>query len=306
MACDPTTLIDQAKCIEAKLPNGLQIPALIYLAAIKAGVSTDPSFLVSQANCIECGVPIGQQLPVLVALAALISGDSVDTTSLSDRAKCMECIPAGAEWAVVLSNFCSHFSGSDCTAETLGANAKCIECGMMAGTQIPVLIWIFAKLAGVSTDAQSLVNLSNCVSCGISPGLFLRVLISLTCDFFLSNPSTFKTFTSGLLDPAFSIAVNHGLGKVPEIIQLGVRCVANDAQTGYVAGDELYFGSFDLFQVLPLFAWFPTTTQILVTTTGFVPGQEADCSLQSKAGGGSNSPSDVRNFKLVVYAIAFP
>lgn len=74
MACDPTTLVDQAKCIECGIPTGMQLPVLIALAAQIAGVSADPQTLMNLAKCDECQVPVGLEWPVLIALACQIAG----------------------------------------------------------------------------------------------------------------------------------------------------------------------------------------------------------------------------------------
>lgn len=68
MACDPATLVDAAKCIECGIPQGMQLPVLIYLAAQIAGTSTDPAILIENAKCIECGIPQGMQLAVLISI----------------------------------------------------------------------------------------------------------------------------------------------------------------------------------------------------------------------------------------------
>lgn len=187
MPCDPQALADSAVCVEAKVPTGRIVPALIYLAAVRAGLSTDPAVLTAAANCIECGIPPGAQLAVLVSLATAISGDSNNPTSIEDQAKCVSCaLPIGMEWPVMLALFCAR-AGSNCDPQTLSDNARCIDCGMMPGQQMPVLIYIFATLAAASTNPTTLMDNAKCILCGIAPGLWLPALISLTCDFFLSN-----------------------------------------------------------------------------------------------------------------------
>ena len=69
MACDPQTLVENAKCIECAIAPGMQLPVLIYLAAQIAGVSPNSQTLVDNAKCIECSIPEGMQLPVLISLA---------------------------------------------------------------------------------------------------------------------------------------------------------------------------------------------------------------------------------------------
>lgn len=115
-----------------------------------------------------------------------------------------------------------------------------------------------------------------------------------------------NSFTSALINPAATMTVNHGLGKKPEIVQVRIRCIANDAGSGYSAGDEVCVEStFDNVLTIPLFGWFPTTTQILVSNVNFIPGGEAQCMLPLKGGAGSASPTSVNNFQIIIYAVAF-
>ena len=72
MAIDIESLADQAKCIQCGIPEGMQLPALIVLAAQIAGVSADPTTLIANARCVDC-IPEGMQLPVLISLANQIA-----------------------------------------------------------------------------------------------------------------------------------------------------------------------------------------------------------------------------------------
>lgn len=73
MACDPQTLVSDAKCIECAVPEGMRLAVLISLAAQIAGVSANSQTLTTNAQCIECNIPPGLYLPVLIALACEIA-----------------------------------------------------------------------------------------------------------------------------------------------------------------------------------------------------------------------------------------
>jgi hypothetical protein len=78
MACDTATLIQNARCIDSCIPDGLKPAVLIYLAAVAAGVDpTDTNALMRNARCIDSCIPDGAKLGVLVNL--LCSGGSSPT-----------------------------------------------------------------------------------------------------------------------------------------------------------------------------------------------------------------------------------
>lgn len=69
MACDPQTLVNNARCIECGIPQGMQMPVLIYLfclalSDIDTGGGTNQVF---QGN----GVPVGVQAGMDGSKAAL-------------------------------------------------------------------------------------------------------------------------------------------------------------------------------------------------------------------------------------------
>lgn len=71
MACDPNTLMEQAKCFECNLTGDL-FPAveIVLLCAIRDGetLSCDPATLVAQASCIRTCIPLGMMPAVKLAL----------------------------------------------------------------------------------------------------------------------------------------------------------------------------------------------------------------------------------------------
>lgn len=76
MACDPNTLMEQAKCFECNLTGDL-FPAveIVLLCAIRDGTtsSCDPQTLVSQASCIRSCIPLGMMPAVKLALLCQIA-----------------------------------------------------------------------------------------------------------------------------------------------------------------------------------------------------------------------------------------
>ena len=71
-ACDPTSLVAGAACIECGIPPGLQKPVIIYLLCQIAGMNCDPTSLVAGAACIECGIPPGLADAVIISLLCQI------------------------------------------------------------------------------------------------------------------------------------------------------------------------------------------------------------------------------------------
>lgn len=71
MACDTTTLLEQAKCYQCLLTGDL-FPAveIVLLCAWRDGdtISCDPQALVAQASCIRSCIPLGMMPAVKTAL----------------------------------------------------------------------------------------------------------------------------------------------------------------------------------------------------------------------------------------------
>lgn len=69
MATDIATLLDQAKCINSCIPQGMQLAVLIYLLALSAGVDpTDTNALINNARCIDSCIPDGAKAAVITKL----------------------------------------------------------------------------------------------------------------------------------------------------------------------------------------------------------------------------------------------
>ncbi len=71
MACDPNTLLDQAKCYQCVMTSGLY-PAveIVLLCAIRDGTTLpcDPQALITEASCISACIPPGMMSAVKLAL----------------------------------------------------------------------------------------------------------------------------------------------------------------------------------------------------------------------------------------------
>jgi len=61
VACDPTSLVSGAVCLECGIPPGLQKPIIISLLCKIANMNCDPTSLIAGAACLECGIPPGMQ-----------------------------------------------------------------------------------------------------------------------------------------------------------------------------------------------------------------------------------------------------
>jgi hypothetical protein len=71
MACDPNTLLAQAKCYDCNLSPGMYAAMeIVLLCAIRDGttLACDPQTLLTQANCILTCIPPGMMGAVKVAL----------------------------------------------------------------------------------------------------------------------------------------------------------------------------------------------------------------------------------------------
>ena len=77
MACDPNTLLEQAKCYQCLMVGDL-FPAveIVLLCAIRDGttIACDPQTLVTQANCIRACIPRGMMSAVKISLLCQIAG----------------------------------------------------------------------------------------------------------------------------------------------------------------------------------------------------------------------------------------
>lgn len=69
MATDTNVLMDQAKCLNSCIPDGMKPAIIIYLLARLANVNTaDTKTLMANARCIDCEIPDGMKASVIVYL----------------------------------------------------------------------------------------------------------------------------------------------------------------------------------------------------------------------------------------------
>lgn len=82
MACDPNTLLAQAKCYQCLLTGDL-FPAveIVLLCAWRDGtpLSCDPQSLVAQASCIHSCIPLGMMPAIKAAILCDIAMASCET-----------------------------------------------------------------------------------------------------------------------------------------------------------------------------------------------------------------------------------
>lgn len=71
MADTPQQLVSNATGF-ASIPAGFQMSALLYLTAIRAGVTDVPTILAG-AKCIDCQIPAGLQMAAVLYLLGVIA-----------------------------------------------------------------------------------------------------------------------------------------------------------------------------------------------------------------------------------------
>lgn len=77
MACDPNTLLAQAKCYDCNVSGSMYMAMeIVLLCAIRDGttIACDPQSIISQAACIEPCIPYGMMPAVKIALLCQIAG----------------------------------------------------------------------------------------------------------------------------------------------------------------------------------------------------------------------------------------
>ena len=72
-ACDPTSLVSGAACLDCGIPPGMQKAVIIYLLCQIAGMTCSPTSLAAGAACLECGIPPGMENAVIIYLLCQIA-----------------------------------------------------------------------------------------------------------------------------------------------------------------------------------------------------------------------------------------
>lgn len=103
--CDPTVLLEAARCIEACLPPGNYSAVEVYLWCQTAAMANcDPQVLLEAAKCIEGCTLEGQRQAIIVYLLAKIAGEAAssgeDAAALLEKAKCIMCLTRGQMEAI--------------------------------------------------------------------------------------------------------------------------------------------------------------------------------------------------------------
>jgi hypothetical protein len=106
--------------------------------------------------------------------------------------------------------------------------------------------------------------------------------------------STGNAITNGAL-----ITFAHGLGRAPRLVQFHVVCVANDATSGYVAGDVIYYDPADGNNTSSKYQAYFDATNVNVRCGGSFFGN-----FQRKSDGIQVGVSSAANFTLTIRAWA--
>ncbi len=141
-------------------------------------------------------------------------------------------------------------------------------------------------------------------TCRDQPEL-LALLNQLLCNLSAGGGIGGASFTVDNLNPAAGVIFSgpHGLGGVPSWLRAVTKAIAVDLNVGAPIGTEIdIFSWFDNSSVANEFALMADATNIYLVSQFFTHGPgESDCVVLSPLGG-FVSPSDIRNFKLKIYA----
>ncbi len=67
--CEPAELIENARCLDACIPKGLQMAVLILLFGELVTMPSDADTLLEDAKCLDNCIPDGAKMSVLISLA---------------------------------------------------------------------------------------------------------------------------------------------------------------------------------------------------------------------------------------------
>lgn len=74
MACSPSELVDNSKCLFASMSERQLLASIAYNLAVLAGESTDPSNLVADSKCLWTALNERQLLASIVYLQCQLAG----------------------------------------------------------------------------------------------------------------------------------------------------------------------------------------------------------------------------------------
>lgn len=201
-----------------------------------------------------------------------------------------------------------------CNLSTIQAEA-CLSGIGREQSRIKLLQWIAqltceaAEAAGGGGGATAFTGLTDTFPSYVGRALqVLRVNAGETGIESVSiSASTVTKFASAniALDGASTAyTVAHPLGATPPQVKAVLLCIANDAATGYLIGDETALtGWVNSSQTVPAFSRTDTATDIIVSLAGSVlVGNESNYVINTRSGSGLVNPSSFNNFALKVYA----
>ncbi len=67
--CEPAELLENAKCLDACIPKGMQMSVLILLFGELIDMPSDAQTLLDDAKCLDQCIPDGAKMSVLISLA---------------------------------------------------------------------------------------------------------------------------------------------------------------------------------------------------------------------------------------------
>ena len=96
--------------------------------------------------------------------------------------------------------------------------------------------------------------------------------------------------------------INHGLSRIPFLVQVVLQCISNDANLAVVAGQELDIATLACQLISPAFPMVVRDdTAIFVNLGRPLVGQEANWKMSQFNEGGTSNPSSFNNFKMKFY-----
>lgn len=183
-----------------------------------------------------------------------------------------------------------------CDSTSLIDAAKCIQC-IPQGMQFQVLVSLLCQIANNPSGGGAVTQLIAGTNITLNPaGGTGAVTINST-----GPPAEFQSALFTLGTPQIA-NVAHGLGAMPQTFQARMRCVVADLASGMQVGDESEAACwFDSNSVLNLFNVIATTTNIIVTSTLSIIGNEGNVLIAGRSGGNTNITSG-NNFRIKIYA----
>lgn len=132
---------------------------------------------------------------------------------------------------------------------------------------------------------------------------FRALLLQLLCN--VSSTGLPPQFESDVFEITPGTTLNtvaHGLGSTPSYVRAVLVCIANDAGTGAVVGDEISVESvFENNLTAPNFGIKANAASVFLTNTDFFAGQEGAVYIITN--GAATNATSVNNFGLKIYAM---